>query len=157
MKKSVLIISVLIIVVFSVMAIIYSNARKPYVSTEEKAREFVVTQLNYQSTQDIYIYHGTETILSVVGINENGEKEVAWFSEDGQSVETRNWADGISKDEAKRMLLNEKPDAELLSVTLGMEKVGPIWELSYLDEDNHLNYYYIVWETGDWWRKIENL
>jgi uncharacterized protein YpmB len=38
-----------------------------------------------------------------------------------------------------------------------MEKNRPLWEIYYRSEGDLINYYYVDFETGKWWKKIENL
>lgn len=40
---------------------------------------------------------------------------------------------------------------------LGYEEVGPVWEITYTNSDDKLNYVYIIFEDGQWWKRILNL
>lgn len=46
---------------------------------------------------------------------------------------------------------------EILHTKLGVEKPGVVWEITYLNKQDKLNYVYIMFENGQWWKRILNL
>ena len=46
---------------------------------------------------------------------------------------------------------------EIISVKLGIENGVPLWEIHSRTKGDLLNYHAVVFETGEWLKKIENL
>ncbi|MFS0645034.1 DUF5590 domain-containing protein [Siminovitchia sp. 179-K 8D1 HS] len=137
---------------------IYKKAMDPIKQARQEAEQRVNADKKLKQVDDFYLYNGSETYYVMIGEEKNGEKVVFWIPEkkDKKIIE-KKLADGISKQEAIEKLVKEKQPKEILGVRLGMEKKLPVWELSYLDKKSNLNYYYIHFDTGKWWRNIENL
>lgn len=159
MKKWI-ILSLLFVVSLSLSAFIYiyGTARSPLVDIEKYAEDRAKKEAKIEKIDDIYLYNGSETYYVVVGDYIDGTKIAVWISEkEDQKVEIKKLTDGISKEAAISKLYEEENPQKLLGVRLGKEKDLAVWELSYLDDNSNLNYYYIHFDSGKWWRKIENL
>ena len=66
-------------------------------------------------------------------------------------------ADGITKEQAIAVLTNEVNVKEILHTKLGYEEAGAVWEITYKSESGTLNYVYLLFEDGQWWKRILNL
>ena len=158
MKKWIALIIFLLIILITASSVIYINAREPMKDARGYAEHIAKTKAKIVTVDEFYLYNGSSTYYVVTGERENGKKIIVWVPEDKkETVIVKNMADGISKDQAKAKLMKEENPKKILRVRLGMEKKLPVWELSYLDDRSKLNYYYIHFESGKWWRKIENL
>lgn len=65
--------------------------------------------------------------------------------------------DGITEEQALSVLNNKEEVKEILHTKLGYEEVGAVWEITYTNESDELNYVYILFEDGQWWKRILNL
>ncbi|MEG0386646.1 MAG: hypothetical protein RR642_18105, partial [Solibacillus sp.] len=65
--------------------------------------------------------------------------------------------DGITEKQALSVLKNEGNVQKVLHIKLGYEEPGAVWEISYLNDKDKLNYVYILFEDGDEWLGIKNL
>ncbi|WP_409251152.1 DUF5590 domain-containing protein [Bacillus sp. SCS-153A] len=158
MKKTIFFVVLLTIVIIGSMIAVFLNARSPVNEKAEVALQRAQSETEIASTEDVSLYNGKNSYVVITGENTSGEKIIVWVPEKKEAeIIVKKWADGISKEAAINKLNDENDVNEILSVKLGMESVGPVWELTYLDENEHLNYYYLLFETGEWWRKIENL
>ncbi|WP_456274260.1 cell wall elongation regulator TseB-like domain-containing protein [Bacillus sp. AK031] len=157
MKKIIFLIVLVSVVIVGAMAAIFLNARSPVNNKAEGALQRAQNETEIASTEDVSLYNGKNSYVVITGENTDGEKIIVWVPEEDEEIIVKKWADGISKKAAINKLNEEEEVHEILSVKLGMESVGPVWELTYLDDNEHLNYYYLLFETGEWWRKIENL
>ena len=126
-------------------------------SSERLALKRVEDETAIVKVENTSFYNGSKSYVVVTGENEQKEKMVAWVPDKKGKIIEKKWANGITKDQAINKLNDEKKPKELLSVRLGYETVGPVWEMTYLDQQDNLNYYYLLFSTGEWWRKIENL
>lgn len=158
MKKWILLISSIVLIIAVVAIVIYSKARAPFNNDREMAEKRAKKEAEIVSVDKYYIYNGSHTYYTVIGKDKEGVQKVIWIPESKkEKLLIKKVSDGISEREAIDKLINEEKPKEILGVRLGLEKDLPIWELSYLDEKSNLNYYYIHFDTGEWWRKIDNL
>ncbi|WP_241433083.1 DUF5590 domain-containing protein [Listeria cornellensis] len=151
-------IAALVIVVAGFFTFFYS-AQKPVRADEEKATERIAGKVDLKEQEDFYLYNGANGVYYVLtGKNSKNKDIIVWVPKSKKGTVVVKYAkDGISKDEAIAKVKQEKNPVKILNVTLGMDKGVPIWEVSYLDKDNNLNYYDLDFETGEWYRAIENL
>ncbi|MCJ8006650.1 DUF5590 domain-containing protein [Lederbergia wuyishanensis] len=157
MKKWILLLFPLILII-SLSSYIYKEAREPLLKAEQYAEKRAQTEGHLISNDEFFVYHGTKTYYVIIGKNESGTETIVWIPEkNNQEIITKKASDGISEKEAISKLIQEEKPKKVLGARLGMEKELPVWELSYLDQNSKLNYYYIHFDTGKWWRKIENL
>jgi uncharacterized protein YpmB len=157
MKKIIFLIVLVSVVIVGAMIAIFLNARSPVNDKAESALKRAQEETGIASTDDVSLYNGKKSYVVITGEDSDGEKIIVWVPEKDEEIIVKKWADGISKQSAINKLNEEEEVHQILSVKLGMESVGPVWELTYLDDNEHLNYYYLLFETGEWWRKIENL
>jgi uncharacterized protein YpmB len=45
----------------------------------------------------------------------------------------------------------------VLHTKLGLEDSKVVWEITFFNENDKLNYVYILFENGKWWKRILNL
>ncbi|MBW8349060.1 DUF5590 domain-containing protein [Bacillus sp. IITD106] len=157
MKKWFLIILPIIILI-SASIYVYKDARGPLLKAEQYAEKRAKTEAKLVSNDEFFVYHGTKTYYVIIGQNQDDVKTIVWIPEkNNEKIVIKKASDGISENEAISKLIKEENPKKILGARLGMEKKLPVWELSYLDQNSKLNYYYIHFDTGKWWRKIENL
>lgn len=158
MKKWITIISLLFIVLgIAATVVLYQVPRNPLDNQAEKALNRVKNETAIVEVENTSFYNGSKSYVVVTGKDDQNEKLVAWVPNKKGKIIEKKWADGISKEQAINKLNDEKQPKELLSVRLGYESVGPVWEITYLDQQDNLNYFYLLFSTGEWWKKIENL
>ncbi|MBS4217332.1 DUF5590 domain-containing protein [Bacillus sp. FJAT-49711] len=158
MKKWTLILLPFIILIIFGSLYVYKKAREPLLSAEQYAENRAKAEAELVSNDKFFVYHGTKTYYVIMGDNQEGIETIVWIPEKkDEDIIIKKASEGISENEAVSKLVNEEKPKKILGTRLGMEKNLPVWELSYLDQNSKLNYYYIHFDTGKWWRKIENL
>lgn len=156
-KWLIIILSVLLLAA-GIGGCVYNNASAPMAKAKNAAQKRLQNETDIQKMDDFYLYQGSSTYYVVIGKDKKQDDKVAWIPENPKKkVVVKKLTEGITEKEAINKLLSEKKPKELLGVRLGMEDSLPVWELSYLDANLNLNYYYIHFDSGKWWRKIENL
>ncbi|WP_077914549.1 DUF5590 domain-containing protein [Listeria grandensis] len=148
-----------VIVVVAGFFIFFYSAQKPIRTDKETALARIDGKVDLKEQKDFYLYNGANGVYYVLtGKNSKGKNIIAWVPKSKKgTVVVKYAADGISKEDAIAKVKQEKNPVKILNVTLGMDKGVPIWEVSYLDKANNLNYYDLDFETGEWYRAIENL
>jgi uncharacterized protein YpmB len=158
MKKWIsIIMAAVVIVICTASVLLYQTARAPVEEEFEQASKRVLDETPIKEIEKASNYHGAKAYTVVIGKDRNKEKMVAFVPEKKGEIIVKKWADGISKEQAINKLNDEKNPEEILSVRIGHESVGPVWEITYLDSQKNLNYFYMLFSNGEWWKKIENL
>lgn len=160
MKNWIIFISVFIVslaLVISVLVIWKSD--EPFDEIQEKAEELALTSNSLAVVSDSYVYNGNKPYVTVFGEDEDGKEKAIFvpISLDEKSIQEVFLKDGVTKEQALSVLNNEVEVSEILHTKLGYEEVGPVWEITYTNGDEKLNYVYITFEDGQWWKRILNL
>ena len=159
MKKWLIIMTSFIAVcVLTLCITIYVVARQPLLTSIEAGETRAKGELQLQTIEESYVYNSTQSYNVVQGITNNEEWIVSFYPVSGdEEPQTRAMDEGITKDEVLAMLYEEDNPSKIMSAKLGYESIGPVWEIIYLDEEKTLNYYYVSFDDGEWWRTIRNL
>ena len=139
--------------------LIYSQARNPFLDATDKAQSYALENNLLAQVDKTYVYNNTSTFYTVIGSTAKGE-EKAYFLPDKQSDEKImevSLDDGISEQQAVDLVMKDVKDGKLLHAKLGVEKIGPVWEIAYVNAEDNLNYVYLLFDNGEWWKRISNL
>ncbi|CAM2362135.1 Peptidase [Listeria seeligeri] len=149
-----------IIIVLIVAAFLYFKyAEKPVSDAEQEALDRISGQVDLKTTDNFYLYNGPQEVYYVLtGKNSKNKDIIVWVpKKKSGKVYVKFASDGITEQQAIDKVKKEKNPTKILHANLGMEKGTPIWEVAYLDKNDNLNYFDIDFETGEWYREIENL
>lgn len=142
--------------VISVM-VLY-NANKPVSVAKKAAIEAALASGQLASVSSAEIFNGTTSFVTVYGKGEEGKEKAVFVNgsteDDFQEV---LMADGISAEQAVENVKQELNVKTILHVALGMEEKGPVWEVTFKGDNGKLNYVYVFFEDGQWWKRILNL
>ena len=139
--------------------IIYFQAKAPFKDVSETTEAYVIENKLLAQVDESYVYNSSSSIQTVIGTDAKGEEKAIFLPEkqtEDDIVEVK-MKDGISKEEAIELAMKDETDSKLLHAKLGVEEIGPVWEITYVNKTNKLNYVYLLFENGDWWKRISNL
>ncbi|WP_102692485.1 cell wall elongation regulator TseB-like domain-containing protein [Rummeliibacillus pycnus] len=149
----------LLILSLSLIVIIGWKSYSPFYSTEKTAKAAVLQTQQLKTVTDTYVYHGKDDYVTVIGTDSNGKKK-AVFVPQGNTKEKPTavlMKDGISKKDVLSEATKNGDVKKILHTKLGLEKPGVVWEITYLNKQDKLNYVYIMFDNGRWWKRILNL
>ena len=108
---------------------------------------------------DSYVYRGLSSNMTVMGEDDKGKKLAVFIPESGSEQELSKvyLEDGVSQKKTLELVQTEMDVKEVLHIRLGVEEVGPVWEVSFIGSNDKLNYVYILFDNGKWWKRILNL
>lgn len=140
-----------------VVAIFY-NANRPVASASDLATDAAIQSGQIVSINSTQPYNGTESFVTIFGVNDQGE-EVAVFVDDVAKKDffEVKLKDGITEKQAIGVVQQEHKVKKVLHASLGIEEEEPVWEVAFKGEDDKLNYVYVFFESGQWWKRILNL
>lgn len=134
------------------------NAGKPFSVATKAAIDSALSSGQIVSTSSAEPFNGTVPMVTVFGVDADGEETAVFVNpqwEDG--FEEVKLADGISAERAIANVKQELNVKKILHVTLGLEAEGPVWEVAFTSDNDKLNYVYVFFDTGQWWKRILNL
>lgn len=152
------IVAFLVILSSVIIVIVFYNAEQPFSFAKKAATKLAVESGQLAVVRSAEIYNGTVASVTVFGSDKDGKAKAIFVteSEKGDYKEVL-LSDGISADNAVATVKKEMEVQKVLHVTLGMETEGPVWEVAFKNNSGKLNYVYIFFENGQWWKRILNL
>lgn len=137
---------------------VFYNAYQPVAAVTSSATDAALQSGQIVSVNDTQPYNGTDSFVTVFGVNDGGD-EVAIFVDDvaEESFQEVKLADGVTAERAIEVVQQEHKVKEVLHASLGIEEEEPVWEVAFKGNDGKLNYVYVFFESGQWWKRILNL
>lgn len=137
---------------------VFYNADKPFSSAEKKAIESAVQSGQLVSASSATVFNGTVPSVTVFGADKDGvEKAVFINGKLKDRYKEVKLSEGITAEKAIANVKEELDVKKILHVTLGIEGDNPVWEVVFKSENDKLNYVYVFFEDGQWWKRILNL
>lgn len=139
--------------------LVISQAMAPIKDIEQSAEDLAISSKSLAVVTDSYIYNGNKPYVTVFGEDENGKEKAVFvpISLEENSIQEIYLQDGISREQALSVIDKEEDIKKILHTKLGYEEAGVVWEITYTNHANKLNYVYILFEDGQWWKRILNL
>lgn len=157
MKKWLLIVlSTIVITVIAVSTTLFVSAQAGYRNVETKAIDLALEQKVITGAYEAYVYNGSLAYITVLGIDDNDDKKAIFVPANFKKKAIQQvWLeDGITKAEALTALQQQANVKSVLHTKLGYEEPGAVWEITYIDTKDDLNYMYYQHETGEQWKHI---
>ncbi|EON72430.1 DUF5590 domain-containing protein [Lysinibacillus sphaericus] len=160
MKNWLIFISVFMVSLSLVISILVLwKAEAPFRSIEEQAEQLALDAKSLAVVSESYTYNGKNSYVTVFGVDEYGEKKAVFVPTnlEEDSIQEVFLKDGITEKQALSVFKNEGNVQKVLHMKLGYEEPGVVWEITYVNDHDNLNYVYILFENGDWVKRIKNL
>lgn len=148
---------VMLAVVLTVLVTIKAYA--PYHSATQEAKDVVLKERLLKTVDKSYVYNSKNHYVTVIGKNDKNQPTAVVLNQDQPKAkkEVIELSKGVTEKEAIKIATEGQKVKKVLHVHLGIEKPGPVWEVAFENNRDELNYVYVVFETGQWWKKITNL
>ncbi|MGX9133858.1 cell wall elongation regulator TseB-like domain-containing protein [Rummeliibacillus sp. JY-2-4R] len=149
----------LLILSVSLIALVSWKSYSPFHGTEKTAKAAVLTKQQLKKVTDTYVYNGKTSYVTVIGTDSKGNEKAIFVPQDNKKEKPTEILikKGISKKEAVSIASKNGDVKKILHTKLGIEKPGVVWEITYLNKQDKLNYVYIMFDDGRWWKRILNL
>ncbi|GGG17710.1 peptidase M4 [Lysinibacillus alkalisoli] len=147
--------SVVLIIGFTILI----KANSPFNKTEKQAVALAVKEKVIAEVQDAYVYNSELSYITVRGKDEEGNSKTVFVPSNfkASAIQEVYNDDGITKNQALTQLQETANVQKVLHTKLGYEEPGAVWEITYIDANNQLNYMYYLFESGEEWKRILNL
>lgn len=158
-KKFIIGALVIIVAILAIVFFVFWKASKPEMDMRKEAEALAYDLHRISVIEDSYAYNGNKPYITVVGLDEYGEEKAVFVpvTLDEEAIKEVYLKDGITKSEAIQILSNDANVKEILHTKLGYDEAGPVWEIVYKAKNDTLNYVYVFFEDGQWWKRILNL
>ena len=135
------------------------KADAPFNEMEQQAEQLALDTKALAVVSDSYVYNGNKPYITVFGVDEYGKEKAIFvpISLEENSMQEVFLQNGITEEQALAVLSKETPVKEILHTKLGFEDAGAVWEITYINDADKLSYVYILFEDGQWWKRILNL
>ena len=143
--------------VISVLVVWKADA--PFNDMEQKAEQFALETKALAVVSDSYVYNGDKPYVTVFGVDEYGKEKAIFvpINLEEKAMQEVFLEDGISEEKALAIFKEDTASKEILHTKLGFEEAGAVWEITYISDTGKLNYVYLLFEDGNWWKRILNL
>lgn len=152
------------IVVFLLMltsvitVMVLMNAEKPFSVSKKAAIESAIQSGQLESVRSAEVFNGTVPTVTVFGVDADDKEKAVFVDENSKDgFKEVKLIDGISAEKAVANVKKELDVKKVLHVKLGLEEEGPVWEVAFKSDNGKLNYVYVFFENGQWWKRILNL
>lgn len=141
-----------------IIVIVFYNANRPFSDVQQTAETAALQADALNSVERTEIYNGSVSMVTVFGKDDEGnEKAVFIEGKTGEILDEVEMQDGIDAQAAIKAVRAELSVEKVLHVVLGLEDGQPVWEVAFKGENGKLNYVYVFFENGEWWKRILNL
>lgn len=147
------------ILALSLIVIVGWKSYSPFYGIEKTAKAAVLQNQQLITVTDTYVYQSKKSYVTVIGEDSKGKKKAIFVPQNNKKEKPIEifLKDGISEKKAISEASKKGDVKEILHTKLGVEKPGVVWEITYLNKQDKLNYVYIMFDNGRWWKRILNL
>ncbi|PIC71990.1 hypothetical protein CSV77_01925 [Sporosarcina sp. P16b] len=143
---------------FTITIIVFYQAEKPFAISENKVKEAILANNVLEKVDKMDHYHGKTSWITVYGTDKNHHEKIIFVEEETTKIlKAVSIKDGITKRIATDIIKKEENVKKVLNASLGLENDTPFWEVSYLDDEDFLNYAYLNFADGKWLKRISKL
>lgn len=148
MKKWIWTILIVVVAVVLYGGHIYNATMEKKVPKESKTVEVAKEKAKLTNVTKIDYYNGQTPYEVVQGVNEKGEQYIVWVPEKKGDILVQEANKGISEKEALQIVAKERKPKQFVKAKLGAENNVPLWEVTYIDDENRYTYYYLAFQDG---------
>ncbi|WP_339250035.1 DUF5590 domain-containing protein [Sporosarcina sp. FSL W8-0480] len=152
------IVAFLLVLSLFITVIVLYNANIPFSSVQNNAEAIALKNGALQTVDRTEVYNGTISMVTVYGKDADGNEKAVFVEEKTEKVlDEVVLEEGIDAQTALETVKSELQMDKTLHVVLGLEEGHPVWEVAFKSENGKLNYVYVFFENGEWWKRILNL
>lgn len=155
MKKWGIVIAVVaaVVIIWETWSLYYGVEKK---LDQEFAQASATARQHYHVKKilNVTYYHGTKAYDVVKAVNQHGKKEFIWIPYGKGKSYVRSARSGWGKGKVIQLVQQQLHPKKLISVRLGIEEHIPVWEVSYIDQNNRYTFYYLRYDNGEWLKNI---
>ncbi|RBW69425.1 DUF5590 domain-containing protein [Bacillus taeanensis] len=158
MKKAVFVLAVITAIVIWQGVSFYSEVTSANAGLEQKAAAKAKELFHIKTISKVSFYHGSNSYQVVQGKNEQEEEIIAWISTNPKIEPfSRKASAGVTKKQVKELIDKKVDYKKIIDIRLGAENKVPLWEVTYIDQEDRYSFYYVAFKDGAYLNKKYNL
>lgn len=155
MKKIILLlVSFFLIIIIWRGAEFYRSVTEPLNNQQQLAVKYVEEQLNIEKINRVDFFHG-EIAYHVINAMLDSTPVFVFVPETLDNIIIRNVDQGITYTDAKNIVEKERNPKKITAIKLGIEKNIPLYEVTYLNQQNQYVFYYLTFKNGRYLKHYE--
>ncbi|BDR58381.1 DUF5590 domain-containing protein [Xylocopilactobacillus apicola] len=145
----------LIVIVVAVVAATILIANTPFMRVKNDALSVIKKKTDLRDFSKYYWYNHDASYFSALGKNNKDQEQYAIVNTSNGEILIVDRKDGISEDEAKKIVLRSSDKVkEIQNTRLGIYRKNVVWEVSFFDNRHQLNYYTLSFKNGKVLQKV---
>jgi uncharacterized protein YpmB len=156
------IVGFILVVIFAIVTwqgvSFYNEITSVNASSEQRAASEAKEVFKLIEVSNVGFYHGTNSYQVVQGKNVEDEEIIVWVSNNPKIKPfSRKVSEGITKDKVKQLIDQQLEYKKIIDIRLGAENKVPLWEVTYIDQEDRYSFYYVAFKDGTYLNKKYNL
>lgn len=136
------------IIIIGIFSYFYIAIRQPMTLDNIRAIEYVMKETVIEEVNDITFYNGSNHYQVITGTDAKGEQWVVWYNEENDEVIKRKMNEGLSEKEVLQIVNQRLKVKKIENIRLGIENNLPVYEVTYIDDEDRYAYYYLTFNDG---------
>src|SRR5699024_10602138 len=128
-------------------------------TSSSKKRSYLVAKKygNVRKAEDFYVFNRKQTYYTIYGTNKRGQEVYVITSQNDKKVNIYAQDKEITVNKAKKIVKVERKRKKITKTSLGLVNNKPVWEVTYLNNQNNICYDLISFKTGKIIKSIQNI
>ena len=157
-RRTVSVLTILIAVVLLFLFSVFIFSQRPIEQAREETTNLINIDHPIEETTEFYLLTTPEeTYFSLEFTTTDNEPMYGIVARDSGETVYYNYNELITNEDALAITVNDLNPTEVQQARLGLVEDEPVWEVTYIDEDSTMGYYYISAKDGSWIQTISNL
>ncbi|ATF41159.1 hypothetical protein CO680_03485 [Weissella paramesenteroides] len=136
---------------------ILGEAQKPVDTAKERVTKIAKQSNKLTSVSKFYRISRQKVYYSAVGENKKHQKVGVIVQGKSDKLTTINMTDGLSEKQVKKLANKQFHPKKVTSIGLALYKQVPVWQLTFVDKDNNLNFITYQFSDGKQVQTIRHL
>ncbi|MBG9982340.1 hypothetical protein HZY86_04355 [Aerococcaceae bacterium DSM 111020] len=157
-RRTVSILTILIAIILLSLLTVFMLSQSSVEKARKETEQLVSVDYPVETTDNFYwLTTPQETYFSLEFETTDNQKMYAIIARDGGESVYYNYDELITFEDAKSIAMNDLNPQKVTQSRLGLMNNEPVWEVTYLDENSDMGYYYLSAKDGSWIQTISNL
>lgn len=133
-------------------------ADTPFMRVKNDSIKLIQKKTDLRNFTKYYWYNRDDSYFAALGQNEDKKEQYAIVNTSNGNLLIVDSDSGISEEKAKRIVERDATKLKTINSTrLGVYQKKVVWEISFFDQNHHLNYYTLAFKDGKIIQKVLNI
>lgn len=154
-QRTINLLTIAVILLILLSLLVYTTIQRPIKQARKEVIQLVSLDYPIEKVNAFYwLTANQDAYFSLDFTDEEEQERYALVDRNSGDITYYEASDLLSHDEALAITKNDKEPSKLMQARLGQLDGKVVWEVSYKDADDLLNYYYLDATNGEWIQTI---